>query len=266
MRAILALLRANALQASSYKVRTLLSLAGTLVGVVPLYFISRALQSTMADVIRGQGQQYFGFLLVGMITFSFVPLVVRTLPTVIGSAASNGTLELVFGSPTSVPSAIMGMMSYGFLWSVLRAVVLILFGTLLGAAFDWGRMPTGLVVLLCIIVAHVPFGLMAGGLVLAFRTAGPLPQAVMVATGLLGGVYYPTHVIPSWLEYISLFLPLTYGLRALRRVLLDGASLGSVSGDLGILLAIAAGLWVLGVYSFRVALAYARRTGSLGYY
>ena len=60
---------------------------------------------------------------------------------------------------------------------------------------------------------------------IAFRTAGPIPRGIVLISTFLGGVYYPTHIVPGWLENISAALPLTYGLRALRRVLLDGAAL-----------------------------------------
>ena len=40
---------------------------------------------------------------------------------------------------------------------------------------------------------------------------------MLAASTLLGGVYYPTTVIPSWLASASEFVPLGYGLRALRQ-------------------------------------------------
>jgi ABC-2 type transport system permease protein len=88
----------------------------------------------------------------------------------------------------------------------------------------------------------------------------------MVVSSLLGGVYYPTHIVPSWLEHISGIIPLTYGLRALRHVLLEGASLMSVRTDVGILLLMTVLLFAAGGWLFSAAMRYARRTGSLSYY
>jgi ABC-2 type transport system permease protein len=99
-----------------------------------------------------------------------------------------------------------------------------------------------------------------------FRTTGPLPKAVIGLSGFLGGVYYPTHIIPSWLHSISAALPLTYGLRALRRVLLEGAPLRSVAADVAILAAFAVVLCALAMLTFTLALRDAKRTGSLAQY
>jgi ABC-2 type transport system permease protein len=130
----------------------------------------------------------------------------------------------------------------------------------------WGRIAPALLILLLIILAHVPFGLFASAMVLAFRTAGPLPQAVVLVSSLLGGVYYPTAVIPGWIQRISGVLPLTYGLRPLRQVLLDGASFGRVLPDVLILGGSSVVLLAAGAFAFAAALRYARRTGTLSHY
>ena len=103
-------------------------------------------------------------------------------------------------------------------------------------------------------------------MVLAFRTRGPLPQLVLLASTFLGGVYYPTTVIPGWIKSISAYLPLTYGLTALRAVLLEGRSLVTVWRDVSILVAFTVGALVVSTIAFRAALRYARRVGNLAQY
>lgn len=266
MRAILALMRASWLTASSYRIDMVISLAGVLAGIVPLYFVSHALQSTMAGVINGEGHQYFGFLLVGTVIFSFLPVAIQTLPNAVGGAVANGTLEAVLGTPTSVPALLTGLVGYSFAWTAVRAVLVLVGGALLGAALQWSHMPAALLILGLIVLAHAAIGVALAAAMLAYRTTGPLPQGILVVSGLLGGVYYPTHVIPSWIERISALLPLTYGLRALRKILLDGLPLWSVWRDVGILLAFTLVLLLVGWQLFATALAYARRTGSLATY
>jgi phage-related minor tail protein len=59
---------------------------------------------------------------------------------------------------------------------------------------------------------------------------------------------------------------MAYGLTALRKVLLQGESLGSVAGDLAVLAIIAAVLLTLGAMAMQWALGYAKRAGSLSAY
>ncbi len=266
MRAILGLVRASWLTASSYRVSMVLSLFGILVSVVPVYFVAKALQPLMGTVIKGEAHEYFAFVLVGTVAFSFIPLAVSALPNTINSSINSGTLESVLGTPTGISAMLVGMMGYNFAWTTVRALLTLLAGWILGASIGWTQLPSAFFVLLLIIMAYVPLGLISAAAYLAFRTSGPLPTAVVIVSSLLGGVYYPTHVVPSWLESVSAAIPLTYGLRALRRILLEHASLAAVRSDVAILLVMTVLLFGAGVWVFSAAMRYARRTGSLSYY
>ena len=64
-RVVGALARASWHQAKSYRLSLVMQTGGLLFMVVPLFFISTALQSTMAGTIAAESDQYFSFLLVG---------------------------------------------------------------------------------------------------------------------------------------------------------------------------------------------------------
>lgn len=266
MSAVAAMFRADLRTALSYRLQMMFAVAGVLLSVVPLYFVAGALQPLMAESIRDQGQEYFGFLVMGMVAFLFVTGAVTALPSAVGSAIRTGTLEAMFSTPAALPSLLVGFVVYPFSWTGVRAFVLVVGAWTLGADFAWSHLPTAAAILALIILSHVPFGLLAAAAILAFRTAGPLGTIVLTLSGLLGGVYYPTNVIPGWIESLSAALPLTYGLRALRRVLLDGASLGAVGWDIAICAGIAGALLAFAVVTFRASLRYARRSGTLAQY
>jgi ABC-type polysaccharide/polyol phosphate export permease len=61
-------------------------------------------------------------------------------------------------------------------------------------------------------------------------------------------------------------VPLTYGLRAMRKMLLDHASFASVAPDVGILAGITVVLLAAAAWSYGAAMQYARRAGSLAQY
>jgi ABC-2 type transport system permease protein len=266
MREAVALVRASWNTALSYRLSMLLSLASLLVTVIPLYFVANALQPVMAHSIATQGGEYFGFLLVGMIAFSFIMTSVNSVPSVVSSGISTGTLEALLSTRAPLPSVVLGLVGYSFLWTGIRALLLLASGVALGVHLAWGAWFWSFVILVLIVLAYLPVGLIAAALVLAFRTTGPLPSAVLVASGLLGGVYYPTQVIPSWIQRLSDVVPLTYGLRALRRTLLEGAPLGAVAGDIATLVGFIMLLTAVSLFALSEALHYARRTGTLAQY
>ncbi len=158
------------------------------------------------------------------------------------------------------------MVAFNLEWAAIRTVIFVGAGWALGAQLVAAQLVPAAAILLLLVAVHFAFGLCAAAFVIAFRTTGAIPKAVLFASSLLGGVYYPTHVIPSWLQSVSALVPLTYGLRALRRVLLQGQSLAAVGADVGILAAFGVLLTILGAVALTAALRYARSQGTLAQY
>lgn len=263
VRKVLALTRARWLAASSYRLNHVLSLVMQLFTIVPLFFVSRPLQPVMAGAIRGEGGQAFGFLIVGSAVTLVVIAAVNALPEAIQSGLSNGTLEALLGTPTPLPTLLAGLAGYELSWTTCRVLVMLLIASALGANIVWSGLPAGLVVLALIVLAYLPVAIVSSALFLAFRTTGPIGAAVLTLSALLGGVYYPTSSIPSWLRGVSAVLPLTYGLRALRRVLLQERSLLEVGGDVAVLAGFVVVSMAVSLATFAGALRYARRSGGL---
>jgi ABC-2 type transport system permease protein len=266
MRKLLAFIRRDWLVAASYRTGLLLSLGSLLTLVVPVYFIATALQPVLGGTIATEGEGYFGFVIIGMASYQFVMTGVTAIPTALALGIRTGTFETLLLTPTRLHSMILGFIAYPFLWASARALVLLAAGQLLGADLNAERILLALVIWGGITLAYAPFGILAGALLLLTRTTGPLPNAVLMASMFLGGVYYPTHVIPSWLHVLSTALPLTYGLRAVRQLLSTETPVREIVPDVVRLLMLGAALLAASMLILHHALRQARRAGSLVQY
>ena len=253
--------------AKSYRLRLSLSIAALAVSVLPAWYAASALQGLMGDKIRGEGTQYPAFLIVGMVVYSLLTVTVNALPTAISGGIANGSLEALLSTKVKIPSLFVGLFSYDLLWSLLRATIIVATGIMLGARFAGGLHALLAVGILGLtILAYFPFALLASASVLAFRTAGPLPQVVMVLSGIFGGVYFPTTVIPDLVRVASKFVPLSYGLRALRAVAFEGKSLAFVSNDIATLLAMTMLFFAVALVVLAATLRHVRHGGGLSQY
>ena len=266
MRECLALVRAAWQTESSYRLNMALSLISLAFVVVPLYFVSNALQPLMAQSIASQSREYFAFTLIGALTFALISASVSALPSALGAAIGRGTLEAFLSTPTHPAVLFTGLSAYTVLWALLRGSVLLFAGVMLGVHIAWANTLASMLIVALLLAAYGAIGLMGSSLLLCFRTTGPLLSGALTVSAFLGGVYYPTHVIPSWLQEVSRLLPLTYGLRALRQTALRGEPLSAVSGDVAVLAAQTALLLLVGAAAIAVALRHARRTGTLSHY
>jgi ABC-2 type transport system permease protein len=266
VREIVALIRAAWLTEVSYRMNMFFSLASLLTMVVPLYFVANALQSTMATRISAESSQYFAFVLIGATTYTFIAACTSALPSAVASAIGKGTLEAFLGTPTNWATLFVGMSGYNILWALVRASVMIAMGVALGARIAFHGLPPFILILFLLVLAYGAVGLIGAALLLRYRTTGPVLNGVLTGSALLGGVYYPTYVIPSWLQQVSKAMPLSYGLRAARQVALLGQPLRAVSQDVLILALYVTALLPIGILCVAVSLHYARKSGTLGHY
>jgi ABC-2 type transport system permease protein len=262
----LAFVRASWLTATSYRINAVLSVLSFPFVIVPVYFIAGALDPVLADAVRDEGGDYFAFVVIGIVAIRFMMVAVYSLPQEVSRNIGNGALEAYLATPIRLPTLLAGLVSYDFLWTVARVVIFLAAGMALGMRVSFDSLLIALLIFVLLVAAHVPFGLIAASCVLVFRNTTPLPNLVLNASALLGGVYYPAHIVPSWLQYVSGALPMTYGLRAFRTTLLDGAPLREVTTDVMILVLFVAVLLPLAIFALRLALRYARAAGSLTHY
>ena len=266
MREIAALVRASWLTETSYRMNMVFSLASLVVMVVPLYLVANALQPTMAPRIASESGQYFAFALVGTTVYTFISACTMALPVALGSAIGKGTFEAFLGTPTNLGLLFVGMSGYNIAWALLRGMIMLAAGIALGARLTFAGSPSGLLIVSLLVLAYGAIGLVGAALLLRFRTTGPVLNGILTASALLGGVYYPTRVIPSWLQQLSTALPLSYGLRALRQVMLLGEPFHAVSHDVITLALYVTALLPTGILCVAAALRYARRSGTMGHY
>lgn len=106
------------------------------------------------------------------------------------------------------------------------------------------------------------FGLVLGSVGLRFRDVFLISNSMVALMILLSGTAVPRESLPSALQVIGNFLPLTHAAAAAREQVL-GASLGTVLPGLATELAIAAGYAVIAAVLLKVFELESRRTASL---
>ena len=265
-RAAIALTRASFRTAKSYRVSFVLSFVSLIVTIIPVYFVATALQPFMASIIAEEGREYFGFVLLGTAVVAIIAPALSSFAASVSGGLSSGFFEALLATPTSLPSLFAGQTGYAFIWALARVFLLMVAGVSLGVDLRWTRLPEGVLILTITTAAYIGIGLIGAALVIAVRTNAAIPQGVLLASTVLGGVYFPTSVLPPAVVPIAEWVPLTPGLRALRQTLLLGYPIGSVSGDLMRVAGLALAAGAVGVFSLRWAFGYARRAGSLSQY
>lgn len=266
MRELAAMFRAGWLGALSYRANMLFSLFALSLTLAPVYFVAQALQSVAAPSIRTEGGHYLGFLMLGLMLLAMVQTSLSALPQAIAGGIGSGTFEALLTTPVRLPIVLVGMISYEISWALVRALIMLGAAVVLGVSLNLTSLPGAFLALVFTLASYFGISLALAGMILVFRSTGPLTSGIVAASALLGGAYYSTTVIPSWIQKLSAIIPLTYGLRAFRQALLVGVPFAELWPDLLTVAAFAIAALGIGGLALLLALQHARREGTLGQY
>lgn len=266
MRSALALIRVSFLTAASYRIGLFISVAALGLQIVPTYYVGKTLDPFLAPAIRGEGSDYFGFLVMGTVAYLLLAAAVDSLPRALERGINTGTLELIFSTPSSVPSLLVGLTGYEILWATARCVVVLAAAAAFGFHAHWLRFGEAALVLAVIVATYFGAGMIAGAMIIAFRRTASFQTIVIVGSAMLGGVTYPTKLVPSWIGRFSDVIPMTYGLRAVRRITIDGWPFRAVLADVGTLAIFCVAFLAIGSFAMTYALRRARAEGTLSQY
>lgn len=264
LRVPLAFLNRDLRLALSYRFSLALQLGGILFSVLMFFFIARVFGPAASPYLQPYGGDYFSFVLVGIAFSGYLGVALSSFSDSIRQGQMMGTLEAMLVTPTSVPTILLSSSLWSFAFTSLRIIVYLAAGWLLfGVDLSQANWPAAVLVQVLTIIAFSGLGIISASFIMVFKQGNPIDLIVGVASSLLGGVYYPTTVLPNWLQPFSALLPITYSLRAMRLAVLQGATFATLAPDLLALAAFSAVLLPISLVAFRLGLRKARRDGTL---
>ncbi len=208
----------------------------------------------------GAPESYVGFVVIGGAMTAFWMNVMWSMSSQLYWEKEQGNLALYIMAPNSMMAVLLGMALGGMFATMLRAVVIILLGSLFfHVQYMFGSFLQLIAVFFTAMTALYGMGMMSASLFLLLsREADHLAQLATEPVYLVSGFYFPIKSFNFWIAAAASIIPLTLGLDAMRQlVFASGASLGflSVSTELAIL----AGLCVLFLFGARTLLGYMER-------
>ena len=205
------------------------------------------------------------YLLVGTIAWRFMGLVFENIAEVIAWERWEGTIEYTFMAPVPRLTHLAGMAA-GTIVRALVFSVTTLFAVMLFVPVDLSRADalSALVMLAVGTVAFMGLGIASAVFPLLWTEKGlQMAYIVQAVVLLVSGVYYPTTVLPGWLQPLAVLSPATYVIEGMRRALLDGAGLPALWPLVWPALVVGLLSIPLGLRAFVAAERHAKRTGRL---
>jgi ABC-2 type transport system permease protein len=220
---------------------------------------------TIAFIGVTQGKEKVMYLVVGAMVWGFLSLLFHEISESIAWERWEGTIEYTFMAPIHRFTHLGGNCIFATIYGTLRSLLLIVcVAVFFGLSLEGANLATALVVLMVSGLSFIGLGLVAAVLPLLSTEKGAQATHIFEAVLLLiSGVYYEIDVLPVWIRPLSVISPATYTLRAIRRALLEGASLADLWPTVVLILGLGVLLIPGGLLIFRAAEEHAKRTGKL---
>ena len=205
------------------------------------------------------------YLLVGTIAWRFLGIVFEDIAEIIAWERWEGTIEQTFMAPVPRVTHLVGMA----VGTVIRAAVIsvaVLFAVMLFIPVDLSHANALSAVALLGVgtLAFIGLGIASACFPLLWTEKGlQMSYIVQALVLLVSGVYYPTSVLPGWLQAVSTISPATYVIEGMRRALLDGHDVAMLWPLIWPALLAGAVSIPLGLRLFVMAERFAKRTGRL---
>ncbi len=248
----------------SYRLAFLLQLARMAFSVGIFYFIGQLVNFLDLDLLRAYGDDYFAFVLIGLAMRGYFGTALTSFSQSIRVEQTTGTLEAMLTTPARLETVIFGSALWNYLMTSFNLLLYLLAGVLLGRLhLAQANLSVAALGLLFSLVTYSSLGVLSASFTMLYKRGDPVAWAFQALSDFLGGLYYPTEVLPAGLQAVAAFLPVTYSLRVMRLALLQGASWAAVWPDMAVLAAFAALALPLSILAFRFAVRRVRIQGSL---
>ncbi|MBC8453086.1 MAG: ABC transporter permease [Chloroflexi bacterium] len=148
---------------------------------------------------------------------------------------SQGTLERLLSTAVSRSDLLVGYLAGFLLFALIQSIIILLY-TLFVVGVEYnGKLWDIILILLMVTITSVSMGIFISTFAKnEFQVVQFIP--LLIAPQIfLSGVILPTSQLPGYFQGISGVLPLTYANRALRDIMVRGASLADVSLEIGVL-------------------------------
>jgi len=232
-----------------------------------LFYMGRLIQPATSRHLAPFGGDYFAFVTIGVAVFGFLAATMAAPAAAIRHEQMIGTLEAVLITPASPHVVVLGASLWNIIVAILQGALYLVLGVLIfGLEIRGTGLLAAALVSLVAVGTFAALGMLSTALVVILRHGDPLSGLIAAGSALLGGVFYPTTVLPQPLQRLSEFVPLTHALRALRLALLQGHGVSALQEELSILLLFLGVLGPLATFALWWAIRQAKTAGTLGAY
>jgi len=208
----------------------------------------------LKDIVPGD-PNYFEFVAPGIMAMVVMMSLMTGLPHAISYEKDMGTLDGMLAAPTSRWAIILGKVMAQSTTGLIQGFIILLLSVLLFGVAIHGSILLVLLLILLTVFSFVGLGILITSFADKEETATMVMMTLMFPMMFLSGVFFPIQQMPSFMQSVANFLPLTYAADAMRKVMVLGAGTEAILTDVIVLAVFGSVLLAVAVPLFKRAMS-----------
>ena len=179
---------------------------------------------------------YFEFIAPGLMAMIIMFAAMTGLAASISRERELGTLDGILSAPISRLSIVLGKSFAQVVRGLLQAVLALVLAIVLFGVVVHGSYLLLLLLLLLTVFSFIGIGIMISALASEQETAMTIMMTLTFPMLFLSGALFPIQQMPTAMQAISKFLPLTYAVNALRKCIVLGTGMSGMMLEIWVML------------------------------
>lgn len=207
---------------------------------------------------------FAGMIIIGTIVYLLYNRLLWGAGISLQSERWMGTIEALFVTPASrmtilFASGVSSLIEGAWWIGCIFALSWIIFGVE-PSITSW---PAIILAVVSTMIALISVGVFFASFFVLTRAADQMASALQAPIRFFSGVAFPVSALPQLLQFISYVLPVTYGIQAMRKAVLTGGNIASITFEITSLYVFAIVLTVAGYFTLKALEKQAKRKGTL---
>jgi len=225
-----------------------------------LFVFGSGLSKTLA--MGNFGVDFVQFMYPGIIAMSVMSVAFFSTVSTVWDR-EFGFLKEILVAPVSRTAIAIGKTLGATTIASIQALMLLALAPIIGVKIHFTTFPKLIVFMLLLAFAISGMGLLISSLMKTTESFGLVMQVLIFPMFFVSGAFFPLTATPTWMRALSYINPLTYGVDAMRQILLGGQVGSEILGRLSLFTTSANALFLLGFSALMISaavLAFNKRT------
>lgn len=234
--------------------------------ISPLFFLTIFffISKYISEISGTRGTDYFLFVSLGICMIDILSNIVGSQAREIVNMKASGVIEEIIFLDNNINSTLIAVSAYSVFVSMVKLIVYIFFISLFNGSFiiPIENIFLFFMTFLALVISFISMGIIAGIYALRFHKIGFIPAGFLVVSIVFGSAYFPSEILPNYIQKISYLTSFSFGIENLRLLLDQNVDVKATLYNIVFILMLSVIYYSIGLIFSKISVTKIKKSGS----